>query len=96
MESISPGKKDYLKTIVLEQITDKFPVYISMNTKICAGEPILTGTRIPVHNILELLIEHPRVINIILDAYPHLSKEQITAALEYTAEAVSLDDEIID
>ena len=56
----------------------------------------MTGTRIPVHNVLELLIEHLQVIDIVLDAYPHLSKEQITAALEYAVAAVSLDDEIID
>jgi len=67
-----------------------------MNKKVCAGEPILTGTRIPLHNILELLIEHPQVIDIVLDAYPHLSREKITAALEYAVVAVSLDDEIID
>ena len=96
MESILFKKTDYLKTTVLEQITDKFPEHISMNKKICAGEPILIDTRIPVHNILELLIEHPQVIDIVLDAYPHLSKEQITVALEYAVAAVSLDDEITD
>ena len=60
---------------------------IEINEKVVVGRPVIRGTRITVDFILELLaqgwtIEH------VLKNYPRLTKEDIQAALEYSAEAL--------
>jgi len=56
---------------------------IGQDQKICQGEPIIRGTRISVSHIVELHRLLQWNIPQIKDAHPHLSNEQITAALEY-------------
>jgi uncharacterized protein (DUF433 family) len=55
---------------------------IIIDEKVLAGKPIIKGTRISVEFILELLSSGMEVDDI-LKEYPHLSKEDIMAALEY-------------
>ena len=60
---------------------------IEINEKVVVGRPVIRGTRITVDFILELLaqgwtIEH------VLKNYPRLTKEDIQAVLEYSAEAL--------
>jgi uncharacterized protein (DUF433 family) len=66
--------------------------YIEVNPKIMMGKPVIKGTRITVEMILEKL-SSGETIEYILEAHPHLSKEQIQAALAFAAQ--SLKGEII-
>jgi uncharacterized protein (DUF433 family) len=53
--------------------------------KICGGKPCIRGTRIPIAIILASLAEGMSAEEII-EHYPHLSPEDIRAALAYAAE----------
>jgi len=61
--------------------------YISVNPKICHGQPCFKGTRIMVYLVLEML-EAGETPQDILNAYPQLTKEHIQAALHYAAEVI--------
>jgi len=67
-------KKDLLKRIIV-------------NPNIMAGKPVIKGTRIPVDLILKLLSQGSTIEEILKD-YPHLSKEDIRAALLYGATVI--------
>ncbi len=58
---------------------------IVVDPKILAGKPVIKGTRIPVYLILNLL---GRGYNFdkIIEAYPHLTREDIEAAIKYSGE----------
>ncbi|HEX9971614.1 MAG TPA: DUF433 domain-containing protein [bacterium] len=58
---------------------------ISINPNICFGKPCIRGTRIWVSLILDFLA-NGMTIDEILEEYPHLSKEDIRAAIAYGAE----------
>ena len=58
---------------------------ISVNPKVCGGEPCIKGTRIPIYIILDLLKEGYSFERIIHDCYPQLSREDIQAVLEYSS-----------
>jgi uncharacterized protein (DUF433 family) len=53
---------------------------ITVDPEILAGKPIIKGTRIPVELILDLLA-NGWTTEEILENYPQLKKEDITAAL---------------
>jgi uncharacterized protein (DUF433 family) len=65
--------------------TDPVSVRIIADPNILAGKPIIAGTRISVQLVLEK-IRDGWTIEDLLDDYPHLTREQIIAALEYAAE----------
>jgi len=55
--------------------------------KVLVGKPVIKGTRIAVEFLLDLLANgwtHEQI----LKNYPHLTEEDIQAALHYAAEAV--------
>ncbi|MEO5946553.1 MAG: DUF433 domain-containing protein [Chitinophagaceae bacterium] len=54
--------------------------HIKINPKIMMGKPVIKGTRITVEAILEKLSAGETLENI-LEAHPHLTKEDIQAAL---------------
>lgn len=56
---------------------------IIRNPQICNNRPIIIGTRIAVSNIVELYYLLGWDIQKIREEYPHLSEQQIIAALEY-------------
>ena len=60
---------------------------ITANREILSGKPIIKGTRISVEFILELLASGVTEDEIIKD-YPHLTKEDIRACLEYAAHSM--------
>ncbi len=64
---------------------------IEINPKVMLGKPVIKGTRIPVELILRKLSEGATAEEL-LDAYPHLSREDIQAALAYAAEALALEE----
>lgn len=61
-------------------MTDK----IIVNPEILGGKPIIKGTRIAVEFILGLLASNVSEEEILKD-YPHLTKEDLHACLEYAA-----------
>jgi len=56
---------------------------IAKNSGICEGKPAIRGTRILVSNIIELHHLLGWDVQKIRDEYPHLTNEQILAALDY-------------
>ncbi len=54
---------------------------IEINPKKMGGKPVIKGTRIPVYFILELLANGWSFEDI-LESYPQLTKDDITALLE--------------
>jgi len=54
-----------------------------------AGKPVIRGTRIAVQLIVELLTKGVTEEEILTDYYPDLAKEDIKAAIIYTAKSYS-------
>jgi uncharacterized protein (DUF433 family) len=65
-----------------------FHKYISVDPKVCHGQPCFKGTRIMVYLVLEMLEAGETPENIIKNAYPQLTKEHIQAALHFAAEMI--------
>lgn len=63
---------------------------ITVNPKILGGKPVIKGTRISVEFILELLASDVSESEILQD-YPHLSKEDISACLRYAVNSFKND-----
>ena len=62
---------------------------IIVDPKIVAGKPVISGTRITVELILELLSQGVTVEEIVSKKYyPHLKKNDIYAAIEYAREII--------
>lgn len=55
---------------------------------IAFGKPVIEGTRISVELILEKLVAG-ETIEQLLDGYPHLTREDIQAAVEYAIAAAN-------
>lgn len=62
----------------------KFPT-ITADPQICHGKPVITGTRVMVWQILELL-EMGKTKEDIYFAYPSMPKRSIESVLHYAAE----------
>lgn len=61
---------------------------ITIDADVMQGKPVIRGTRITVDLVLRKLAEGARESDL-LDAYPHLTTEDIRAALTYAADTVS-------
>mgnify|MGYP001608361796 CR=1 FL=1 len=61
---------------------------IVINPKVMVGKPVIKGTRIPVDTIVRLMAQGMSIEEILED-YPNLSKQDVKAALLYSAEVVS-------
>lgn len=61
---------------------------IHTDKEILAGEPVFVGTRVPLKNLFDYL-EAGDSLEMFLDAFPDVSREQAVAALELAREAVS-------
>lgn len=59
---------------------------IQINPNIHFGKPCVSGTRIPVQNVLELIKEGITFEKIIKDYYPDLQLEDIRACIQYAIE----------
>ena len=57
---------------------------ISIDPRICHGQACVKGTRIPVHQIVRMLANGDTVDELLAE-YPHLSREDIMACLDYAA-----------
>lgn len=61
---------------------------IAVNPNIHFGEPCVSGTRIPVLSVLELVSEGLSFEEIIQDYYPDLEIEDIRACIQYAIEVI--------
>src|ERR1700686_5283324 len=61
---------------------------VHTDPEILAGEPVFVGTRVPLRNLFDYL-EAGDSLEIFLDAFPAVTKEQAVAALELAKEAMS-------
>lgn len=57
---------------------------ISILPNVCHGQACIRGTRIPVHQIVRMLANGD-TIDDLLEEYPSLEREDILAAMDYTA-----------
>lgn len=57
---------------------------ISIDPKVCHGQACIRGTRIPVHQIVRMLATGDTIEGLLED-YPGLTREDVSAALEYAA-----------
>ena len=57
---------------------------ITANAAILGAQPIVRGTRVPVHVVLDLLAAG-ETIDSVLREYPQLTREDVLAALQYAA-----------
>ncbi len=60
---------------------------VVIDPKIMGGKPVIRGTRIPVYFILELL-SNGWTVEAILGEYPHLTREDVLAAIKYAAKVL--------
>ena len=68
-------------------MTDDTSALITADPEILGGKPIIAGTRISVQLILEKLSDGWSIQDLLED-YPHLTREQIIAAIAYAASAM--------
>jgi len=67
--------------------------YIERRPDVMMGKPIIKGTRITVEHVMRKLAGG-YTVNTLLENYPHLTKDQITAALEYAADLIANEESI--
>ena len=63
-------------------------IYIERNPEVLTGKPVIKGTRISVELIMRKLAGGYSFDKLI-EAYPHLNREQLAAACEYAADVIS-------
>lgn len=61
---------------------------IVVDPHILGGKPVIAGTRIPVHMVLDLLASGMSYGEIVKEYYPSLTKASIQAAIKYAAKVV--------
>ncbi len=71
-------------------ITDR----IEINPKIMLGKPVIRGTRITVELVLRKLAEGATEDDL-LDAYPHLKKQDLHAAMAYAADTLAHEETVL-
>lgn len=65
--------------------------YIERNPDVMLGKPVIKGTRITVELLMRKLANGYSTEDL-LKSYPHLTREQILAALEYAADMIANED----
>jgi uncharacterized protein (DUF433 family) len=68
--------------------TQSYKDRITVNPEIMLGKPIIKGTRITVELILKKLSEG-MTFEELLAAYPHLTRDDLLAAISYSADVIS-------
>jgi uncharacterized protein (DUF433 family) len=67
---------------------------IEVNPKIMLGKPVIRGTRITVELILRKLGEGATQKDL-LEAYPHLTEDDIQAAITYAADTLAHEETVL-
>jgi uncharacterized protein (DUF433 family) len=70
-------------------MTDDTSSLITSDPEILGGKPVIAGTRISVQLILEKLSDGWSIPDLLED-YPHLTREQIIAAIAYAASVMGM------
>jgi uncharacterized protein (DUF433 family) len=65
---------------------------IAVDSSIHFGKPCVAGTRITVHDVLELVRDGMDFAQIVNDYYPDLSIDDIRACVQYAIDIVELED----
>jgi uncharacterized protein (DUF433 family) len=65
---------------------------ITVDVNIHFGKPCVTGSRIPVLNVLELMREGLSFDDIIRDYYPDLEVDDIRACIRYAMDVITAED----
>ena len=60
---------------------------IEINPRVCGGQPVVKGTRLPVSTILEQLADGESWDSL-LGGYPELTRADIQAALQYARHSI--------
>jgi uncharacterized protein (DUF433 family) len=83
----SPGKTfiHHITTLIKETTMNDWRDRITLDPATLAGKPVIKGTRISVHHILELLA-NGWTEEAILDNYPQLEKRDVQSALKYATD----------
>jgi uncharacterized protein (DUF433 family) len=63
---------------------------VTVDPEILGGTPVFAGTRVPVKNLFDYL-EAGDSLEVFLDAFPSVTREQAVAALEMAREALVAD-----
>ena len=63
---------------------------VESNPKIMFGKPAIKGTRITVELILGKIADG-ETVDAILSSYPHLTREQVLACVDYARQSLSLE-----
>jgi len=61
---------------------------VHSDSEILGGTPVFRGTRVPVRNLIDYL-EAGDSLEVFLDAFPSVTREQTVAALEVAREALT-------
>ena len=69
-------------------LTQSYREGITVDPDVMLGKPVIKGTRITIELILKKLSEGMTVEDL-LAAYPHLTKDDVLAALSYSADVIS-------
>jgi uncharacterized protein (DUF433 family) len=65
---------------------------IAVNPTVHFGKPCVFGTRIPVHDVLELVREGFSFDTIVSEYYNELTAEDVRACVQYAIDVVALED----
>ena len=60
---------------------------IVVDPEVCSGKPVIEGTRIMVRNVLGIFAGGGTLTEV-MESYPELTPEDISAALEFAADLV--------
>jgi uncharacterized protein (DUF433 family) len=60
---------------------------ISVDPRVCSGKPCIRGTRIMVRNVIGMFAGGYTLVRI-LQEYPELTNDDVTAALQYASDVV--------
>lgn len=70
--------------------TSNSRLIVTIDPQILGGTPVFTGTRVPVKNLFDYL-EAGDSLEVFLDAFPSVTREQAVAALELARDALVAD-----
>jgi uncharacterized protein (DUF433 family) len=70
--------------------TSNSRLIVTRDPQILGGTPVFTGTRVPVKNLFDYL-EAGDSLEVFLDAFPSVTREQAVAALEMARDALVAD-----
>ncbi|MBI5439570.1 MAG: DUF433 domain-containing protein [Nitrosomonadales bacterium] len=65
-------------------MTFDYRPYITSNSEICGGEPVIAGTRVTLRTVLASLADGMSVEEILAD-FPSLNRESVKAVLAFAA-----------